>query len=119
MVAAGATGAYVVTSGVFTKEAQRFSEGRNITLVDGEALKGLIGQAQASEKPQARSERAIARASNVHDRQESTLAGAESTPECPSCNGPMVKRVARRGSYAGKTVWGCADYPKCRGTREL
>jgi restriction system protein len=29
----------------------------------------------------------------------------------------MVKRLARRGSSAGSTFWGCSSYPKCRGTR--
>ena len=91
----------------------------NITLVDGGALQSLIGRGQDSKKPQASSEKPIARADNVYDRQEPTLAGAESTPRCPACQGPMVKRVARRGSNAGKTFWGCPDYPKCRGTREL
>jgi restriction system protein len=119
MAAAGAAGAFVVTSGVFTKEAQRFAEGRNITLVDGNALQSLIGRAQDSKKPQASSEKPIATADNVHDRQEPTLAGAESTPQCATCHGPMVKRVTRRGSSAGKAFWGCADYPKCRGTREM
>jgi restriction system protein len=119
MAAAGATGAYVVTSGVFTKEAQRFAEGRNITLVDGEALEGWIRQAQDSKQSQVSSEKPTARADTVPDRQELALAGPESIPQCPTCHGPMVKRVARRGANAGKAFWGCADYPKCRGTRDL
>jgi len=119
MAAAGATGAYVVTAGVFTRQAQRFAEGRNITLVDGEALQRMIGQAQASNQPQVSRDKPIAMADNVHDRQEPTFAGPAATPQCPTCHGPMVKRVARRGANAGKAFWGCADYPKCRGTREL
>jgi restriction system protein len=119
MAAAGATGAYVVTSGVVTKEARGFAEGRKITLVDGDALQSLIGRARDSKKPKVSSGRPIVRANSVHDRQAPTLAGAESTPQCPTCHGPMVKRVARRGSNAGKAFWGCADYPKCSGTREL
>jgi restriction system protein len=119
MAAAGSTGAYVVTSGVFTKEAQRFAEGRNITLIDGDALQGLIGDAKNFKKPQARSERPISRPESVQDRQAPTVAESESTPQCPTCNGPMVKRVARRGAKAGNAFWGCADYPNCRGTRNL
>ncbi|SDZ18956.1 restriction system protein [Nitrosomonas sp. Nm33] len=38
MVAKGATGGFVVTSGVFTTEAKSFAKGRNIELLDGSAL---------------------------------------------------------------------------------
>ena len=33
-------------------------------------------------------------------------------PTCPKCRGHMVLREGRYGSF-----YGCADYPKCRGTR--
>jgi Topoisomerase DNA binding C4 zinc finger len=41
------------------------------------------------------------------------------TPHCPSCNRPMVKRTARRGSRAGSEFWGCSNYPACSDTRSL
>ena len=119
MAAAGATGAYVVTSGVFTKEAQRFAGGRNITLVDGDALQRLIGNAQDSKKSQVGRELPNSRSEGVHDRQEPTIAETDAVPQCPTCDGPMVKRVARRGANAGRAFWGCADFPKCCGTRNL
>lgn len=31
---------------------------------------------------------------------------------CPECDGPMVSRKSAHGVF-----WGCANYPKCRGTR--
>lgn len=34
--------------------------------------------------------------------------------ECPKCGGPMVVRQSRRGPF-----YGCAAYPKCRGTMSL
>jgi Topoisomerase DNA binding C4 zinc finger len=37
----------------------------------------------------------------------------------PSCNRPMVKRTARRGSRAGSEFWGCSNYPACSDTRSL
>ena len=40
-------------------------------------------------------------------------------PHCPACNQVMVSRVAKRGSEAGRSFWGCSAYPKCRGTRPL
>lgn len=42
MAAEGATGGFVVTSGVFTDEARAFASGRNIELMDGKALHALI-----------------------------------------------------------------------------
>ena len=42
MAAEGAAGGYVVTSGVFSEEAKRFAEGREIELIDGEQLIGMI-----------------------------------------------------------------------------
>jgi hypothetical protein len=40
-------------------------------------------------------------------------------PRCPSCNGAMIRRRARRGSQMGKEFWGCFAYPRCRGTRAI
>lgn len=47
MAARGATGGFVVTSGRFTDDAISFASGRNVTLVDGPKLVGLIRQARA------------------------------------------------------------------------
>jgi restriction system protein len=46
MAARGATGGFVVTSGVFTDNARAFAKGRNITLMDGKALHALISGAR-------------------------------------------------------------------------
>jgi restriction system protein len=43
----------------------------------------------------------------------------EDAPHCPACNGPMVKRTARKGVNAGQQFWGCERYPQCRGTRPI
>jgi ssDNA-binding Zn-finger/Zn-ribbon topoisomerase 1 len=32
--------------------------------------------------------------------------------KCPDCDGPMVSRSSAHGRF-----WGCANYPRCRGTR--
>ena len=37
-------------------------------------------------------------------------------PVCPQCLGPMVRRVGSKGAGAGEAFWGCALFPKCRGT---
>jgi len=36
--------------------------------------------------------------------------------KCPDCDGPMVSRQNKRD---GSRFWGCAAYPKCRGTRNV
>ncbi len=101
MAAKGATGGFVVTSGVFTDEARAFATGRNIELMDGKALHALIrgvsvpGKA-ASDSP------AVATASAL---------------ACPVCQSAMVKRTAKRGTNSGNAFWGCSQYPACKGTR--
>lgn len=103
MAADGATGGFVVTSGVFTDQARAFTRGRNVELIDGPALRRMIDEARAS-IPVA--------PSNQHPP---TLVG----PNCPLCNQAMVKRTARRGARAGSTFWGCSSYPKCKGVRSV
>jgi ssDNA-binding Zn-finger/Zn-ribbon topoisomerase 1 len=33
---------------------------------------------------------------------------------CPLCDGPMTPRMSAHGKF-----WGCQDYPRCRGTRNV
>ena len=33
--------------------------------------------------------------------------------KCPDCDGPMIPRNGQYGKF-----WGCADFPKCKGTRD-
>ena len=104
MAAQGAAGGWVVTSGTFTGPAREFAQGRNIELVDGDALVNLIGQARpGAPAPAAPPARAAA--------------GGAAPPNCPVCSRQMVRRVARRGGSAGDGFWGCQGFPKCRGTR--
>ncbi|MBG6073240.1 MULTISPECIES: restriction endonuclease [unclassified Polaromonas] len=102
MAAHGATSGFVVTSGEFTEDAQRFADGLALTLINGSTLlRGIRAQAG------------------------SVLAAAApadlSTPDCPVCGAEMVLRQARSGANAGKQFWGCSRYAQnhCRGTREL
>lgn len=39
--------------------------------------------------------------------------------KCPWCGGPLVLRTAKRGSYAGRQFYGCANYPKCKYIRNI
>jgi restriction system protein len=108
MAAKGATGGFVVTSGRFTEDAIGFARGRNVTLVDGPKLHGLLRQARAG------LENSSAAASSVQRSVAPTQASS-----CPLCSKPMARRIAKRGANAGGEFWGCTGYPACRGTRQI
>lgn len=90
-----------ITSGVYTKEALNFSEGKPLKLLTGESLLKLIE-------------------SLPEDEQESLLkqitSGDYTTPSCPSCGTKMIQRKTTKGKNIGNTFWGCANYPRCRNT---
>ena len=111
MAARGATGGFVVTSGRFTDDAISFASGRNVTLVDGPKLHGLIRSARS------RTDRSPAPATTVSTGQSSSVPILTAT--CPVCSKGMVRRTARRGANAGGEFWGCMGYPACRGTRPI
>ncbi|RZI58315.1 MAG: restriction endonuclease [Rubrivivax sp.] len=99
MAARGAAGGFVVTAGVFTKEALAFAEGRNMRLIDGPKLTGLLA---ASAPAQPEPQRSAAEVTMV---------------VCPACSQPMVLRTAKRGPNAGQPLYACSTYPVCKGTR--
>lgn len=106
MAAKGATGGFVVTSGVFTDEAKSFASGRNVDLIDGQRLFAMIQRARQSSSL------------NMAAPHSSASAPASSAaPACPVCGSEMVKRTAKKGANAGSQFWGCIKYPACRGTR--
>ena len=93
MAAQGATGAYVVSAGPFTRPAVEFAEGRNFEIVDANEIVGTV------KRP--------------------TAAPAVVQPTCPKCSAEMVKRTAKRGANAGNQFRGCTRYPECRGTAPI
>jgi restriction system protein len=99
-----AAGGFVVTSGSFTDEAVRFASGISIELIDGAKLASAIS----------RQGQAPVRAEETSEEVELVPGTA---PRCPTCRAEMVLRTARTGQQAGSRFWGCARYPKCRGTR--
>lgn len=101
MAARGAAGGFVVTSGVFTSDAEVFARGRNIELIDGSILQTMIEQTKKG-RP---GERVLA-ASPSRD-----------VPVCPKCGSQMILRTAKQGPNAGNEFWGCSTYPKCHGIR--
>lgn len=99
VTAHGVTGAIIVTSGVFTKEAIDFAAAHGVELVDGDDLVRMIGAVQATP--------AMA-----------TTAPFPASPArtCPRCGKHLVLRTAKRGPNAGGKFWGCSTYPDCRHT---
>ncbi|HJS92148.1 MAG TPA: restriction endonuclease [Steroidobacteraceae bacterium] len=96
MAVRGATGGVVVTSGKFTPEAVAFAARADIELLDGQRLAAMIpNPGEIAAAPQTDLE----------------------APSCPSCDGEMVMRTARRGANAGKQFWGCKAFPRCTGTK--
>lgn len=67
--------------------------------------------------------------SNARDRKEREAAQALLPPKppasdwvqlglCPLCGSSVVQRTARKGRYAGRTFFGCSQYPRCSGIRK-
>jgi restriction system protein len=97
----GADAVKIVAIGDFTPDARRFAQGKSIELIHGEALLAMIRGVQ--EAPPA------AAGSSANPAPISAT-----TPDCPSCGAPMIKRANHRTREA---FWGCPKYPGCRGTR--
>ena len=113
MVSKGATGGFVVTSGVFTTEARSFAKRQNIELIDGSMLTTMIEKARDIGSIRASTGQRIS--------QESSEVLNKSTmiPNCPQCGDPMLKRIAKKGVNVGNVFWGCTGLPRCRGVRSV
>ncbi len=100
MTAEQATGVIVITSGFFTQEAQRFSAGKPIELIEGGQLASLVKSVQAEK-----------------GRPAKIITASESPNRCPRCGNELVLRTAHRGQNAGSKFFGCTGYPTCRYTK--
>lgn len=40
-------------------------------------------------------------------------------PKCPKCGKPMLRRMQKKGEQLGREFWGCSDYPRCNGIRQM
>lgn len=102
MTAEKADGVIIVSSGMFTQEAENFAAGKAIDLVDGEQLLELVKNVQAGQD----GKRQV-------DRQPAA------SRQCPKCGNELVIRMAKRGQPIGKEFWGCSSFPKCRHSEEI
>ncbi|MBN2046990.1 MAG: restriction endonuclease [Anaerolineaceae bacterium] len=92
---------FVITTGTFTEHARSWAQGKPIILWDGPKLFALIEEMRQAQSAAAAAEPALENKSE------------NEPPLCPDCRVPMVRRVARRGKYAGTQFYGCPNYPKC------
>jgi len=128
MAARGATGAFVVSIGPYTRDAQAFTEGRNIKLIDAhQLLKTPPAAANAAPvatttQPQPRvaphaptAAAGTAPAPSMAATQTATqIPVATPASTCPRCGSALVQRVAKQGPNAGRAFLGCSTYPACR-----
>lgn len=123
MVAEHAASAIVITTGMYTQEAQNFASGKPLDLVDGAQLEVLIGQVQTSRETKAAGTVPVVEPVQVAE----PVAVAESVPvygparvqatlTCPRCGSDLVLRRATKGPNAGSQFYGCTSFPKCRHT---
>ena len=100
MVASQAVSVIIITSGLFTQDAQSFATGKPIELIEGSQLASLVKSVQESSDP---------------------IQPGEASPDlstnCPQCGSQLVLRTARRGANAGNKFYGCSSYPACRYTK--
>jgi restriction system protein len=103
MTEQGAVGAFVVASGEFTEDAQRFAEACSIELIPARQLIYTT----SGEYPQSTPAR------GKHPMAE------PDAPDCPLCGAYMLLQTVSKGvnTYETYSFWGCSMYPACRGTR--
>lgn len=139
MHAVGASAAFLVTSGTFTRAAHHFAAGQPVRLLDGAALCEWIAHVQARQTasaantaPATAAPAAPAKAGLLAARHgevqppldaAALLALAQAReaviPACPRCGKAMQRQAARADAQGGQSFWGCTAFPSCRGTREL
>ncbi len=119
MTAEGAKGGFVVISGRFTKDAKVFAQGKNLQLIEGAELNEMIRQSRATATRQKAQPTTSKAPYQPTPASPDPIVQAHRTtqPTCPTCQATMVPRVAKRGSNAGNSFWGCSQYPKCKSTR--
>jgi restriction system protein len=97
----------IVCIGRYTKDAERFAQGKPIELIGGGQLVEMIRAVQ----------RAPVAQPVQSPRIEPVLAPvaviAASEPACPVCGTALVQRTNRR---TGELFLGCSQFPRCRGT---
>lgn len=64
-----------------------------------------------------RSKKASLQSPILRTKIKTSQGASHQSPNCPVCSSAMLLREAKRGNNAGKSFWGCSNYPRCKGTR--
>lgn len=128
MVAEHALSMTIVTSGVFTQQAQDFARDKPIDLIDGATLVLWLKKAQtvgasttgdreynAIPAPHA----AVLRSPKSSANPVVDSGSNNDEMQCPKCDSRLVLRTATKGDYAGRKFFGCSSFPGCRYIRNL
>jgi restriction system protein len=134
----GFTAGWLVTCGVFTRPAQSWAEGKELRLIDGRELEGVVRG--GSFVGQAPDEKAVSPPASESDAPECPNCGNElhrrtntkdksqfwgcSNPDCswtfnnaPSKSGVVLcdrgHQMVQRTTKRGVAFWGCSNYPSC------
>jgi restriction system protein len=104
---------FIVCTGSFTKDAEKFANDKPIKLVTGDELQQLVSSVQSSggKSP-------VSQASTASKLSQASKPDSK-PPSCPRCASTLVLRAAKRGANAGKEFYGCESFPKCRYTQQL
>ncbi|MCG8435709.1 MAG: restriction endonuclease [Gammaproteobacteria bacterium] len=106
-----AAGGFLVTAGIFGKDAFEYAHGKNIQLIDGQQLVRMFEDAQQTE-------------SEITDtnRDPTILNEVVTQPKrvilCPRCGQNMVKKTSHTNGRR-RQYYGCSSYPSCKGRREI
>jgi hypothetical protein len=105
IVAEKAKSGVFMTTGLYSRDAKEFAEGKPIKLLGRAEIEQLIASvARPGENLY-----------NVRTWIDNFAAVAHVTdPNCPRCRKPMK---LRRG-VTGQAFWGCSSFPRCRGQRD-
>ena len=112
MAARGATGGYIVTSGMFSKDAILYSSGKRIELIDGPRLVHLIEEAQQED-------------SEITDSRLGETMYDESITQpkrvilCPRCGRNMARKTEKINDGEERAYYGCSNFPTCKGRRDI
>jgi hypothetical protein len=104
IVAENAKRGIFMTTGLYSRDAQEFAEGKPIKLLGRAEIEQLMASvARTGEN-----------LCNIQDWINDFAAVAHVIdPDCPRCRKPMK---LRRGP-TGRAFWGCVSFPRCRGKR--
>ncbi|WP_454838586.1 restriction endonuclease [Pseudomonas mohnii] len=127
MSARGAAGGYVVTSGVFTKDAWKFAKGTSVRLIDGNRLVEWFGTVSTGEQnpPSMNGTSAAVTAgvtaapgANQELDGDQCMQMEKAKQLCPRCGGGMTPRFSQSNSQgiSNNVFLGCLNFPSCRGT---